>query len=402
MNPRFRLVALGNFDQDRLVLTGSILRAWLESLRLPLEVPDYYGPGAERTGSYDYVLVDSRTGISEVGGLCIGPLSDQLVVFTALNDQNVEGTRRFLVEVGILEGPAAPSPDSSAVRRNGAKPTMIVASLVPVGEIEMKRKRLERLEQALGKVIVKLSYHPQMALIESIFTRDYHDEYLACEYNRIIMTILRSEIGGEVDDLDEVLLHQSPSKPEFRDAIRRLVRATRSSRSENRLRYHLYRLNPINLNEDVDFILWDQVCRVLSGRQSSARHAVINDWANLLTAWGLRTKDSVLAALRFQAAERYYSSILDSSMTPAQYKPHTLISRGTAYSRRGEWEKAEADYTTMLAMPVITDELRARGLLKRGIAYGGRGEWEKAEADYTTVLAMPGITDELRAQGLVN
>jgi hypothetical protein len=66
---RYTSLDLGNYDQEALVRTGSVLRAWLKSLRLPIELPGYYGPDHERTASYDYVLVDSRTGISETGGL---------------------------------------------------------------------------------------------------------------------------------------------------------------------------------------------------------------------------------------------------------------------------------------------------------------------------------------------
>ena len=105
---RLTSLSLGSYDQDGLVRAGSVLRAWLKGLRFPIDVPDYYGPNCDRTAGYDYILVDSRTGITETGGLCIGPLSDQLVVLTALNDQNVEGTRRFLTEVGILDVQPAP------------------------------------------------------------------------------------------------------------------------------------------------------------------------------------------------------------------------------------------------------------------------------------------------------
>ena len=166
---RLTALAMGNFEQDALVRVGSILHAWLKSRRFAVEVPDYYGPNAERTAAYDYVLVDSRTGVTETGGLCIGPLSDQLVVLTALNDQNVEGTRHFLEEVGILaKRPAMPTEDSAsgdkAARRLDPKPTLIVASPVPAGETKTKRERLQQLEAAVGKAVVKLSYHPQMAL----------------------------------------------------------------------------------------------------------------------------------------------------------------------------------------------------------------------------------------------
>ena len=136
-------LGMGNCDQNALVRIGSVLRAWLKSLRFPIAVPEYYGPDAERTASYDYVLVDSRTGITETGGLCIGPLSDKLVIISALNDQNVQGTRKFLSEVGILQevhpasaefvptsGTAGPPLES--------KPYLMVASLVPAGEMSRR------------------------------------------------------------------------------------------------------------------------------------------------------------------------------------------------------------------------------------------------------------------------
>jgi len=43
----------------------------VETFEPPLETP------------YDYVLVDSRTGITEIGGLCWDALADRLVVITA-------------------------------------------------------------------------------------------------------------------------------------------------------------------------------------------------------------------------------------------------------------------------------------------------------------------------------
>jgi len=43
----------------------------------PLGLEDFEAP---LPTAYDYVLVDSRTGITEIGGLCVGPLADRLVV----------------------------------------------------------------------------------------------------------------------------------------------------------------------------------------------------------------------------------------------------------------------------------------------------------------------------------
>jgi hypothetical protein len=40
---------------------------------------------------YDYVLIDSRTGVSDTAGICTVQLPDSLVVFFTLNNQSIEG-----------------------------------------------------------------------------------------------------------------------------------------------------------------------------------------------------------------------------------------------------------------------------------------------------------------------
>jgi MinD-like ATPase involved in chromosome partitioning or flagellar assembly len=41
--------------------------------------------------SYDYVLIDSLTGYSDVGGICVNQLADAVVLIFRLNHQNIEG-----------------------------------------------------------------------------------------------------------------------------------------------------------------------------------------------------------------------------------------------------------------------------------------------------------------------
>lgn len=52
------------------------------------------GPAAEGGGGarYDLVLVDSRTGVTEMGGICGYQLADVIVMLCAANHQNVQGT----------------------------------------------------------------------------------------------------------------------------------------------------------------------------------------------------------------------------------------------------------------------------------------------------------------------
>ena len=272
---RLTALAMGGLPQDALIRMGSILRAWLKSRRFPVEVPEYYGPNAERISAYDYVLVDSRTGVTETGGLCIGPLSDQLVVLTALNDQNVHGTRGFLEEVGILPRPASQAtedaPDSNEpARRLDPKPTLIVASPVPAGEITSKRERLNQLQTAVGKAVVKLSYHPQMALMESIFTRDYREEYLAGEYDALLRRVLHMAGDGTAPDVPNTILQKPQAPPsEWRDTLTQSLRFASASGTKEPLVFLLRMLDPVQLREDQDFMIWDRVCRVLSrGKRS--------------------------------------------------------------------------------------------------------------------------------------
>jgi tetratricopeptide (TPR) repeat protein/MinD-like ATPase involved in chromosome partitioning or flagellar assembly len=43
---------------------------------------------------YDYVLIDSRTGYSDVGGICLHQLPDLVVLMFRLNSQNLDGTQK--------------------------------------------------------------------------------------------------------------------------------------------------------------------------------------------------------------------------------------------------------------------------------------------------------------------
>jgi Tfp pilus assembly protein PilF/MinD-like ATPase involved in chromosome partitioning or flagellar assembly len=201
-----RLSALGlqRLSHESLVEISMALRLYFKSYRFK-----HRGVGLEdfepdEVVPYDYILLDSRTGITEVGGLCIGPLADRLVVLSALNEQNIEGTLMVLKEAGIephrrsaksRPWDAVDSPGDPDRLTLGPKPTVVVASPVPNGEIEAKRERLEKLEARLGVKPLRLSYHPQMALRESVFVRDYSDEYLAREYIE-----LANAVTAQVED----------------------------------------------------------------------------------------------------------------------------------------------------------------------------------------------------------
>ena len=49
--------------------------------------------------AYDYVLIDSRTGISDTSGICTTHMPDALVVFYTLNNQSIEGASNVTAHV---------------------------------------------------------------------------------------------------------------------------------------------------------------------------------------------------------------------------------------------------------------------------------------------------------------
>jgi tetratricopeptide (TPR) repeat protein len=51
---------------------------------------------------YDLVIVDSRTGVTEMGGICTYQLADVIVLFTAANHQNRRGTLDYVRDIETL------------------------------------------------------------------------------------------------------------------------------------------------------------------------------------------------------------------------------------------------------------------------------------------------------------
>jgi hypothetical protein len=365
-------LGIGNLDREALIRIGSVLRSWLKSRKFTASVPEYYGT-ADPTPNYDFILVDSRTGVTEIGGLCIGPLSDSLIVLTALNDQNINGTKQFLEEVGIL------ATEGSAERLD-PKPTLIVASPVPAGEIETKKARLEKLKEAVGNIVVKLSYHPQLALFETIFVRDYQDEYLAKEYFQLVELILK--FGNEEDSPDVLMKLPTLTADLRREQIRRFLRNVSRSRSDLMAVFELLRKES-DIESDLDYALLDQAYRYCSQTHSSGG----NEWtlkrAELTWEWAAKTTDSELKLLRFEASQAAFTLVADSAKSTKNEKTRALNNWGNALFEQAKRKTgAEAD---RLFAAAIEKLLRSESLVPGKAAY-----------NLACLTALKGQPDECR------
>lgn len=136
------------------------------------------------SGLYDYVLIDSRTGLSDEAGMCTRDLADHLMILSGLNRQNVEGTSEFLRALRAVTA--------------GKKTLQIILSPVPTGEDKLADEREKAASEAFGRawnekinVSLHIPYHPQLALTEEphIFRR--RKGYLFESYRAIERSMLR-------------------------------------------------------------------------------------------------------------------------------------------------------------------------------------------------------------------
>jgi tetratricopeptide (TPR) repeat protein len=138
---------------------------------------------------FRHVLIDSRSGLADVGGLCLRGLPDTRVVLSGLNKQNLEGTRMVL---------------NTLSREERADDELIVVfSPVPEGEANLVDERIATAKNTLTfrdpdgedrvseEQIQLLHYHPRIALEETPFTESFHR---------------RTRIFDEYEDLTDDLL----------------------------------------------------------------------------------------------------------------------------------------------------------------------------------------------------
>jgi Tfp pilus assembly protein PilF len=191
---RLGSLELSMLSAEQLVTVGNILREIFFSHQFSWRWLDEEKDTPTR---YDYILIDSRTGFTETSGLCIGPLADRLLIFCGLNDQNINGTAEFIKVVGLKPSSSGEKwddevPDEDTQRpKLGEKPTLLIASPVPFGEMEMKARRFTAMEKILGtKPDASISYHPRLSVFETVFCRDGTEESINREYQSITNRML--------------------------------------------------------------------------------------------------------------------------------------------------------------------------------------------------------------------
>lgn len=310
---------------------------------------------------YDYVLVDSRTGLTEIGGLCVGPLSDRLVVVTGLNDQNIVGTRQFLDEVGI--NPVARTKDdarwddaddlaNSRTRpRLGPKPTILVASPVPIGGTDLGKSRFACLREGLGIDPLQLSYHPRMALIETLFVRDYRDEQLAHQYRELAGAVM-----AQVMDDSGSLSTSYREAVENRDARQAVTTALRMASPDPAGALSLLAAQTGLSTGMLDGELLVRQLYATLADDDKNRLSALNNWATALIE-AARSLPADQAKLMYQAASRRRAEAFEL----APDNPDTMTTLGLWLAEQAARENgAEADALFTSAYDQYAESVRLK------------------------------------------
>ena len=171
---------------------------------------------------FDYVLLDSRTGFTDVGGICTRHLPDAVVTMFRPDDQSLRGME------GIIKSIREEKPTP---RRDGPIQLHFVMAAIPAaddeeGILEERRAKFQRrLGIPSGRLLEIRHYQSMDLLTQPIYTDRRPRTRLALSFQELARRIRALNIGDR-DGILNCLRGETPGLPEqgeeeFLDRIRR-------------------------------------------------------------------------------------------------------------------------------------------------------------------------------------
>ena len=155
----------------------------------------------------DYVLIDSRTGHTDVGGICTRQLPDAVVILFFPNEQNLRGLTRVVRDIR----------SESDEPRNKDIELHFVMSNVPDldDEDSILDDKIKAFQSQLGfrRDLLRIHRYDSLSLLNQVvFTKDRPRSRLAQEYAELVCEISRLN----PDDRDGALDYISPARGRLR------------------------------------------------------------------------------------------------------------------------------------------------------------------------------------------
>jgi len=148
----------------------------------------------------DFVLIDSRTGVTDVGSVCTFQLPDIVVVLFALHRQGIDGAKR--VGAAVAESRDKSNDDDTGARKRRVLflPTRVIEE--DAGErrdewIGNTNDELHPYGRVLSRTGERIPHSIQVAYGEQVVAFPDSDDYLAVAYRRLAQTLLGETGLGE-------------------------------------------------------------------------------------------------------------------------------------------------------------------------------------------------------------
>ena len=237
----------------------------------------------------DYVLIDSRTGHTDVGGICTRQLPDAVVILFFPNEQNLFGLKKVVADIRAEKQPP---------RRKNIDLHFVVSNVPDLDdEDQIIANRLATFQQTLGykSLASQIHHYDSLSLVDQlVFSLDRPRSRLAKEYGVLTTAITEQNPA----DRDAVL-----------SFLRRLVRGSRAEREE---------LSPVALENRLDSIF-----------------DLLGDDAEVCFYLGVVREQRE----ELDAAMALFNKAIDGGFESVA----AFLRRASVYQRLGQGDKAEPD-----------------------------------------------------------
>ncbi len=378
------------------------------------------------SGQYDYVLIDSRTGVSDEGGISTRDLADHVVVVMSLNRQNVTGTVRFL----------------QGLKKSGWAEGQVefIFSPTPTAYEELRAERIKAAREAIAAVgydathALRIPYHARLALDEDPFIYPWSDTDIFPSWTRVQerlrhlagdtveQMLMRAREAAEKNDFATALNYYrrvSDEAPEIADGpvlsvINALLESPRGDVTVAEpfieLASHLPNIDELPLR----FRLIDSLLRQGDfGRAQSQAQVALEIAVKREDTTGYR---NALDSLRqvYESQKRLKEAVLVFQQASTMRREsgdriregQTLNNLGIIYQKQNLWKDAEAVLEQALHIARESKDREAEGktLNNLGIVYRNQKRWKEAHKYYELSLNIrKDLSDRIgEGQTLVN
>ena len=311
----------------------------------------------------DYVLVDSGTGHTDVGGICTRQLPDSVAILFFPNPQNLRGLTKVVQDIRL---------EVKSIRKKEIGLHFIMSNVPDLDdEDRILEQSIASFEKDLGfrNPLIIHRYDSLSLLNQVVFTKDRPRSRLAKEYQTLTDEIIRHnplDRDGVLDFLDNVapqrrfVRSRGPRIAQWTEIVKHLKKVEASYQNDGEVLYRIGSLRNRSGRVEEAVELYDKAIEagyrepeVYLSRAQLRRRTLDGDSsgqdAMAVIASPMASTDQVLQALSMIGMEGLKSDTISTALLSKPPEERVLIAEHLNKSR------AEADLAAAMLRPLLTD-----------------------------------------------